>query len=79
MALMESKLTRILGKRIKAVVHAGCTGPGPHNQLFLVFDDDTYYEFYGNDIEAGGLGQGDQAAVLNLIADRPCQVTQASL
>jgi hypothetical protein len=39
-------LQQIVGRRIKAIV-ANEREKTPHVQLFLVFDDDTFYEFYG--------------------------------
>ena len=41
---MKNVIYDIVGKRIKGVIAK--EGPGPSHQLFLVFDDDTYLEFY---------------------------------
>jgi len=45
---MSDKIAEMLGKRIKGVVMKECTVPDgqPKGQLFIVFDDDTYFEFY---------------------------------
>jgi hypothetical protein len=51
---------RMIGKRIKGVVVKE-SGDLPRVQVFLLFADDTYFEFYGNsitgcnDIDHGGL------------------------
>lgn len=44
----EMRLPSIIGKRIVgAVALEGNTNPP--NRVFLVFDDDTHFEFYGDD------------------------------
>jgi hypothetical protein len=40
----------ILGKRISGLVVAKCDD-SPQNQVFLIFDDGTYYELYGADVQ----------------------------
>ena len=64
MSLNAPDLKVILGKTIQAVVIRS----GDHNpkdQVFLVFDDGTAYEFYGAEINsASGLDSGGKAAAL---------------
>ena len=80
MSQSENNLRGILGKRIQAVVHARSFGSNPPDQLFLVFDDGTYYEFYGNQIQGtSSPSQGDQAAAVRSLVDRECVVKQVSL
>jgi hypothetical protein len=43
---MKDGLRHIVGKRIAAVVAAASPRP-PHRQVFLVFDDGTRFEFWG--------------------------------
>ncbi|MBI5611906.1 MAG: hypothetical protein HY942_02375 [Gammaproteobacteria bacterium] len=58
---MKDGAQEILGKTIKGIVIK--TGDkSPKSQLFLVFDDGTYYEFYSLDdvIQVtGGVSAGD--------------------
>jgi len=42
---MDSSVKQIIGKRIKGIV-AKKHDYQPHSQLFLIFSDETYYEFY---------------------------------
>lgn len=42
-------LNKVIGKRINGIVFAESLGP-PRHQLFLIFDDGTHYELYGDDI-----------------------------
>jgi|PersoiStandDraft_1058852.scaffolds.fasta_scaffold16007_2 hypothetical protein len=57
---LHSAVFRTLGRRIRSVIFA-CHSHCRHEQVFLVFDDDTYFEFYGpgrlkscHDIDRGG-------------------------
>lgn len=62
---MKTAVYGILGKTIKAVIMKE-RQDAPRAQLFLVFSDDTYYEFYcaGNWISAtGGVDSGGIEAV----------------
>lgn len=55
---IKNGIFEVLGKTVKEIiVNEGC-GPYPEYHLFLVFDDDSYYEFYGGGHinSAGGLG-----------------------
>jgi hypothetical protein len=67
MSLYASDLQVILGKTIQAVVFRS----GDHNpkeQIFLVFDDGTAYEFYGSEINsASGLDSGGKEAALKYV------------
>lgn len=56
---LKEALPQLLGKRIcGAVVKQG--DRSPRMQVFLVFDDDTYYEFYTDStiFGAGGVDRG---------------------
>jgi hypothetical protein len=53
-------LKQILGKTIAGIVIRHSKGAGPRDQLFIVFTNDTYLEFYGdvgwpNHLEIGDL------------------------
>ncbi len=53
-------LKHIIGKTIDGIVIQENQGAGPLYQLFIVFTDNTYLEFYGN------LGWSDRLEVGNL-------------
>jgi hypothetical protein len=56
---MKDAVRQILGKTIKGVIASEENRGGPRTQVFLLFDDDTYYEFYGNQVTAsGGVDRG---------------------
>jgi hypothetical protein len=53
-------LTQVVRKTIAGVVIHRSLGSGPRDQLFIVFTDNTYAEFYGdvgwaNSLEVGNL------------------------
>jgi hypothetical protein len=60
--MVKSAVNHILGKTIKGVVMKRNSVLGPPNeQLFLVFTDGTYYEFYigsGSFATTGGVDPG---------------------
>ena len=55
---MKSNTERIIGKTITSVV-VSRNDQWPQNRVFLVFSDDTYFEFYGQGFTCrDGLGIG---------------------
>ncbi|HSL47277.1 MAG TPA: hypothetical protein VK897_27805 [Anaerolineales bacterium] len=48
MSLTPELLKQIVGKTIAGIVTRESMGAGPRYQLFLVFTDNTYLEFYGD-------------------------------
>jgi hypothetical protein len=48
MSFKSEFLKQIIGKSIGGIVLAENTGPGPQYQIFVIFTDNTYLEFYGN-------------------------------
>jgi hypothetical protein len=46
----KESLKEVIGKTIRSVVFRSGYDSSPEAQLFLVFDDDTYFEFYGQEI-----------------------------
>jgi hypothetical protein len=58
-------VSKILGKRIVGVIEKACKrGTFPVSQIFLLFDDNTYYEFYSdariigtNHVDDGGIAE----------------------
>jgi hypothetical protein len=65
MALKVDQLGKLVGKTIKSIVVSDNNSLPPRCQVFLVFTDDTYYEFYGSEIHAThGPDQGDETAAI---------------
>ena len=48
MSLKPELLKQIVGKTIAGIVTREGAGAGPRYQLFLIFTDNTYLEFYGD-------------------------------
>ena len=64
---MTSQVSQIVGKTITAVLMLEA-GSQPYNQVMLVFDDGTNYEFYGQDIHyTSGLNLGGLHEVWNYV------------
>ena len=58
MSLKSEILKQIVGKTIAGIVTHEGMGAGPRYQLFIIFTDNTYLEFYGDmgwstDLETG--------------------------
>ena len=60
--MRKQEVAQIVGKTIKHIVAKENPTAGPRYQLFLVFTDDTYYEFWSNEeieaashLQSGGL------------------------
>lgn len=62
---MKSEVSHIVGRRIAGVIVKAGSG-SPKSQVFLLFDDGMYYEFYSNDkiCGAGGVDPGGYQAAL---------------
>ncbi|CAG0994781.1 hypothetical protein ANRL2_03481 [Anaerolineae bacterium] len=74
--LKRPSLYTLLGKKIKHIVTVTNVGHPP-DQLFLVFGDDTYFEFFGDNIEvAARLYPGGVEAVLHYVRDSGSEITQ---
>lgn len=62
---MKSGISQIIGRTISSVAVIQ-NNHAPSNQVFLVFTDGTYYEFWGNEFScAGGIDQGGMEAALD--------------
>lgn len=73
---MKRGVKEIIGKTISSVV-VGYNRKDPQNQVFLIFDDGTQFEFWGRDFNcAGGVDIGDQAKAINYIEKLGGSVTQ---
>lgn len=71
---VKSEVRQIVGKRIAGLVMKAAKDQihPPRNQLFLLFDDGTYYEFYTHDCKigtTGGVVRGKLDDVLSYMAD----------
>ena len=63
---MKNEIQLIVGKTIAAVVISEGNNPGPpRSQVFLVFDDATTYELYGQIEGGGGLDRGGTKWAVN--------------
>lgn len=66
----QEPLALFLGKRIKVVIAATCSDSSPRQQLFLIFEDDTYLELFGNEFEvASSPRPGGERAVMHYLRD----------
>ena len=67
--------TTLIGKTIKDVIIVNRYEGTPHSQVFLLFDDNTHYEFYGDDIRpSGGVDDGGRNEILNYVRDSGAHV-----
>jgi len=66
---MKEGIYEILGKRITGVIVKRAEESEPRSQLFLLFDDNTYYEMYSNSAIIGTRGcvSGDRKNVINYL------------
>jgi hypothetical protein len=67
MSFQPEFLKQIVGKTIAGIVTHEGAGAGPRHQLFLIFTDNTYLEFYGDlgwstHIESGDVETVKQSA-----------------
>lgn len=71
---MKSGPRDIIGKTIAQVIVAK-NDRDPRQQVFIVFDDDTWFEFYGASFNcAGGVSRGTAADARDY-AERCCTAT----
>ena len=80
---MKSGIEDIIGKQICGVmVKARPEGQYPRMQVFLMFDDESYYELYGHDCEiqgTSGVSMGGVDSVRKLTGDSAVIVLEKSL
>lgn len=61
----KESLKEVIGKTIRSIVFRSGIDASPETQLFLVFEDDTYFEFYGQEIGfVRSLSIGDSATAI---------------
>lgn len=67
---VKDEVEKIIGRRISGVVikHNNDNRAELSSQLFLLFDDNTYYEFYTNDSPIGTTGGVDQGGLKEVLA-----------
>ena len=66
----RGKASSLIGKTIKDVIIVNRNEGTPHSQVFILFDDNTHYEFYGDDIHpSGGVDEGGRNEILNYVRD----------
>jgi hypothetical protein len=62
----KESLKEVIGKTIQSVVFRSGIDANPETQFFLVFEDDTYFEFYGQEIGfVRSLSAGDLAKAID--------------
>jgi hypothetical protein len=62
----QESLKVVIGKTIRSVVFRSGYDASPESQLFLVFEDDTYFEFYGQEIGCvRSLSEGDMTRAID--------------
>jgi hypothetical protein len=66
---MKSQIREILGKKINGVVVKEGE-KAPQTQVFLLFSDGTYYEFYGIINGTGGVDRGGIKEVRQYMASK---------
>ena len=69
---MKDAIKGIVGEKIKGVVVKKSDGVNdPKSQVFLLFDDDSYYEFYSvaKILGAGGIDKGGIGAIRGYMPD----------
>ena len=77
---MKSGVQEIVGRRIAGVIVKEAI-ERPQSQVFLLFDDGTYYEFYGYEpiLGTGGVDRGGCAEVLASVGPPRHDVIRAAL
>ncbi len=69
---MKEAVRGIIGKRIKGIVVKE-RSQNPRTQLFLIFSDNTYFEFYssnGNIVATGGVDKGGLQEVREYMGEK---------
>jgi hypothetical protein len=60
MSFHSETLQEVIGKTIRSIVFRSGRDVNPGAQLFLVFEDGTYFELYGQEIDfVRSLSEGD--------------------
>jgi hypothetical protein len=66
MHYQKDTLQRVIGKTIRSIVFRSGRDVNPESQLFLVFEDGTYFELYGQEIDfVRSLSEGDAAKAVD--------------
>jgi hypothetical protein len=66
MYFQKDALQNVIGKTIRSVVFRSGRNVNPEVQLFLVFEDGTYFELYGQEIDfARTLSKGNATEAIN--------------
>jgi hypothetical protein len=62
----KDTLQEVIGKTISSIVFRSGRDVNPETQLFLVFEDGTYFELYGQEIDfVRSLSEGDAAKAVD--------------
>jgi len=55
---MKDGIKQIIGKRVQGILISDENTTSPPTQVFLLFDDGTYYELWGSIRTSGGIDSG---------------------
>jgi hypothetical protein len=62
----KDTLQTVIGKTIQSIIFRSGRDVNPETQLFLVFEDDTYFEFFGQEIYfVRSLSRGDTTKAID--------------
>jgi hypothetical protein len=68
MSFQPELLKQVVGKTIAGIVTREGAGAGPRYQLFMIFTDNTYLEFYGDMGWSTRLESGDVETVRQYVS-----------
>lgn len=73
---MKDGLKQTIGKQIVEVVVAAKNSGEPRNQVFLIFSDGTYFEFWGHHFScAGGVDRGSTEQAISYAERGGAEIT----
>lgn len=79
---MQPYLEETLGKTIQGIIVKECESGSPANQVFLVFEDGTFFEFYsisGEIMAAKGIKPGAYGFVREYMGPECRKIIEAEL
>ena len=72
----RDNLSKLIGKTIKDIIFVNRSARTPRCQVFILFDDNTHFEFYGDNILAsGGVDDGGKNEILNYVRNSGAYVS----
>ena len=75
--MSNNGLQALIGKQIAGIITVQGRKTGPHDQVLLVFDDDTYFEIFGSELEwLEGVHPGGHDAVMKTVRTEGGYITE---